>query len=138
MVQLALIFYSGEGRTKRGNEQDENAKFFNKPDETKMTFLPEFDPSLYKAQRIKELVVGSDIKEILSKRPEYRSEEEIQQVLFALRTYQTFAEYPLNMQSDPGLVTSSGERVLVTKSGWPLNRGQISLISGIGGNLSCH
>eukprot|EP00116_Pleurobrachia_bachei_P018225 sb/3478487/ len=35
--------------------------------------------------------------------------------------------------SDPDLVTSSGERVLVTKSGWPLNRGQIPLISYIGG-----
>eukprot|EP00116_Pleurobrachia_bachei_P009458 sb/3469720/ len=30
--------------------------------------------------------------------------------------------------SGPDLVTSSGERVLVTKSGWPLNRGQIPLI----------
>eukprot|EP00116_Pleurobrachia_bachei_P003203 sb/3463465/ len=29
------------------------------------------------------------------------------------------------IQSDSDLVTSSGERVLVTKSGWPLNRGQI-------------
>ena len=47
---------------------------------------------------IQELVVGSDIKDILGKRPEDRSEEEIQQVLFALRTYETFAEYPLNMQ----------------------------------------
>eukprot|EP00116_Pleurobrachia_bachei_P014014 sb/3474276/ len=35
-------------------------------------------------------------------------------------------------------LTSLGERVLVTKSGWPLNRGQIPLISYIGGNLSCH
>eukprot|EP00116_Pleurobrachia_bachei_P016880 sb/3477142/ len=43
-----------------------------------------------------------------------------------------------DLQSDPDLVTSSGERVLVTKSGWPLNRGQIPLISYIGGNLSCH
>eukprot|EP00116_Pleurobrachia_bachei_P012721 sb/3472983/ len=42
------------------------------------------------------------------------------------------------VQSDPDLVTSSGERVLGTKSGWPLNRGQIPLISYIGGNLSCH
>eukprot|EP00116_Pleurobrachia_bachei_P004622 sb/3464884/ len=42
------------------------------------------------------------------------------------------------LQSDPDLVTSSGERVLVTKSGWSLNRGQIPLISYIGGNLSCH
>eukprot|EP00116_Pleurobrachia_bachei_P010426 sb/3470688/ len=42
------------------------------------------------------------------------------------------------IQSDPHLVTSSGERVLVTKSGWALNRGQIPLISSIGGNLSCH
>eukprot|EP00116_Pleurobrachia_bachei_P002913 sb/3463175/ len=32
-------------------------------------------------------------------------------------------------QSDPDLATSSGERVSVTKSGWPLNRGQIPLIS---------
>ena len=47
---------------------------------------------------IQELIVGSDIKEILGKRPEDRTEEEIQQVLFALRTYETFAEYPLNMQ----------------------------------------
>lgn len=47
---------------------------------------------------LQELVVGSDIKEILGKRPEDRTEEEIQQVLFALRTYETFAEYPLNMQ----------------------------------------
>eukprot|EP00116_Pleurobrachia_bachei_P013281 sb/3473543/ len=39
------------------------------------------------------------------------------------------------VQSDPDLVTSSGERVLVTKSGWPLNRGQIPLISYIGGNI---
>lgn len=44
------------------------------------------------------MVVGSDIKDILGKRPEDRTEEEIQQVLFALRTYATFAEYPLNMQ----------------------------------------
>eukprot|EP00116_Pleurobrachia_bachei_P014033 sb/3474295/ len=44
----------------------------------------------------------------------------------------------LIIQSDPDLVTSSGERVLVTKSGWPLNRGEITLISYIGGNLSCH
>eukprot|EP00116_Pleurobrachia_bachei_P017265 sb/3477527/ len=42
------------------------------------------------------------------------------------------------VQSDPDLVTSSGERVLVTKSGWALNRGQIPLISYIGGNLSRH
>eukprot|EP00116_Pleurobrachia_bachei_P012738 sb/3473000/ len=42
------------------------------------------------------------------------------------------------LKSDPDLVTPSGERVLVTKSGWPLNRGQIPLISYIGGNLSCH
>eukprot|EP00116_Pleurobrachia_bachei_P012204 sb/3472466/ len=35
--------------------------------------------------------------------------------------------------SDPDLVTSSGERVLVTKSGWALNRGQIPFISYIGG-----
>eukprot|EP00116_Pleurobrachia_bachei_P016021 sb/3476283/ len=34
-----------------------------------------------------------------------------------------------NVQSDPDLVTSSGERVLVTKSGLALNRGQIPLIS---------
>eukprot|EP00116_Pleurobrachia_bachei_P005528 sb/3465790/ len=40
----------------------------------------------------------------------------------------------LNIQSDPDLVTSSGERVLVTKSGWALNWGQIPLISYIGGN----
>ena len=45
-----------------------------------------------------EAVIGTDIKEILSKKPESRTEEEIQQVLFALRTYETFAEYPLNMQ----------------------------------------
>eukprot|EP00116_Pleurobrachia_bachei_P003294 sb/3463556/ len=32
-------------------------------------------------------------------------------------------------KSDPDLVTSSGERVLVTKSGWSLNRGQIPLVS---------
>eukprot|EP00116_Pleurobrachia_bachei_P000859 sb/3461121/ len=32
------------------------------------------------------------------------------------------------IQSDPDLVTSSGERVLGTKSGWALNRGQITLI----------
>eukprot|EP00116_Pleurobrachia_bachei_P001072 sb/3461334/ len=41
-----------------------------------------------------------------------------------------------DIQSDPDLVTSSGERVLGTKSGWPLNRGQIPLISHIGRNLS--
>eukprot|EP00116_Pleurobrachia_bachei_P004248 sb/3464510/ len=66
-----------------------------------------------------------------------------------LRTHKTFAQlikqflrhnclFLLVVQSDPDLVTSSGERVLVTKSGWPLNRGQIPLISCIGGNLSCH
>eukprot|EP00116_Pleurobrachia_bachei_P013710 sb/3473972/ len=44
----------------------------------------------------------------------------------------------LGYNLDPDLVTSSGERVLVTKSGWPLNRGQIPLISYIGGSLSCH
>eukprot|EP00116_Pleurobrachia_bachei_P008928 sb/3469190/ len=44
----------------------------------------------------------------------------------------------LLLQSDPDLVTSSGEMVLVTKSGWALNRGQITLISYIGGNLLCH
>eukprot|EP00116_Pleurobrachia_bachei_P007930 sb/3468192/ len=33
----------------------------------------------------------------------------------------------LIVQSDPDLVTSTGERVLVTKSGWALNRGQIPL-----------
>ncbi|XP_063677951.1 cyclic nucleotide-binding domain-containing protein 2-like isoform X5 [Bolinopsis microptera] len=100
LVQLALIFYSGEGKTSRRKETEKAAEehhaFFDKSD--KMTFLPAFDPSLYKAQRIKELIVGSDIKEILGKRPEDRTEEEIQQVLFALRTYETFAEYPLNMQ----------------------------------------
>eukprot|EP00116_Pleurobrachia_bachei_P006624 sb/3466886/ len=48
------------------------------------------------------------------------------------------SELPDNLKSDPHLVTSSGERVLVTKSGWALNRGQIPLISSIGGNLSCH
>eukprot|EP00116_Pleurobrachia_bachei_P014537 sb/3474799/ len=32
------------------------------------------------------------------------------------------------VQSDPDLVISSGERVLGTKSGWALNRGQITLI----------
>eukprot|EP00116_Pleurobrachia_bachei_P009352 sb/3469614/ len=42
------------------------------------------------------------------------------------------------LQSDPDLVASSEERVLSTKSGWPLNRGQIPLISYIRGNLSCH
>eukprot|EP00116_Pleurobrachia_bachei_P009996 sb/3470258/ len=41
-------------------------------------------------------------------------------------------------ESNPDLATSSGERVLVTKSGWPLNQGQIPLVSYIGGNLSCH
>ncbi|KAL5252267.1 hypothetical protein ACHWQZ_G015144 [Mnemiopsis leidyi] len=100
LVQLALIFYSGEGKTNRRKDTEktteEHHAFFDKPD--KMTFLPAFDPSLYKAQRIKEMVVGSDIKDILGKRPEDRTEEEIQQVLFALRTYATFAEYPLNMQ----------------------------------------
>eukprot|EP00116_Pleurobrachia_bachei_P005006 sb/3465268/ len=43
-----------------------------------------------------------------------------------------------DIQSDPDLMTSLGERVLVTKSGWPLNRGQITLISYIGGNLPCY
>eukprot|EP00116_Pleurobrachia_bachei_P019004 sb/3479266/ len=42
-----------------------------------------------------------------------------------------------NFQSDPDLVTSSGEMNLGTKSGLALNRGQIPLISYIGG-LSCH
>eukprot|EP00116_Pleurobrachia_bachei_P014259 sb/3474521/ len=45
---------------------------------------------------------------------------------------------PAQLQTDPDLVTSSGERILVTKSGWALNRGQITLISHIGGNLLCH
>lgn len=102
-----------------------------------MTFLPAFDPSLFKAQRIKvflkmllfhrpfllfnsfsdarmltaerlnsvtitlssqETIVGGDVKDILGKRPEDRTEEEIQHVMFTLRTYETFAEYPLNMQ----------------------------------------
>eukprot|EP00116_Pleurobrachia_bachei_P014531 sb/3474793/ len=43
---------------------------------------------------------------------------------------------PKLVQSDPDLVTSSGERNLGTKSGLALNRGQILLISYIGGNLS--
>ena len=46
----------------------------------------------------KELIIGSDIQDILGKRPADRTEEEIQQVLFALRTYETFSEYPLGMQ----------------------------------------
>eukprot|EP00116_Pleurobrachia_bachei_P016300 sb/3476562/ len=46
--------------------------------------------------------------------------------------------YIKNYSRTPIYVTSSGKRVLVTKSGWPLNRGQIPLISYIGGNLSCH
>eukprot|EP00116_Pleurobrachia_bachei_P011698 sb/3471960/ len=37
-----------------------------------------------------------------------------------------------------GDLTSSEERVLGTKSGWSLNRGQITLISYIGGNLCGH
>eukprot|EP00116_Pleurobrachia_bachei_P003985 sb/3464247/ len=43
-----------------------------------------------------------------------------------------------DIDSDPDLVTYSGERNLGTKSGLALNRGQIPLISYIGGNLSCH
>eukprot|EP00116_Pleurobrachia_bachei_P005333 sb/3465595/ len=43
-----------------------------------------------------------------------------------------------DVQTDPDLVTSSGERILGTKSGLALNRGQIPLIFYIGGNLSCH
>eukprot|EP00116_Pleurobrachia_bachei_P017288 sb/3477550/ len=45
--------------------------------------------------------------------------------------YRVGQKYQQNklIQSDPHLVTSSGERVLVTKSGWALNRGQIPLIS---------
>eukprot|EP00116_Pleurobrachia_bachei_P014408 sb/3474670/ len=34
-----------------------------------------------------------------------------------------------DQESDPDLVTCSGEMILVTKSGWPLNRGQILCIS---------
>eukprot|EP00116_Pleurobrachia_bachei_P017661 sb/3477923/ len=39
--------------------------------------------------------------------------------------------------SDSDLGTPSGERLLSTKSGCPLNRGQIRLISYIGGKKSC-
>eukprot|EP00116_Pleurobrachia_bachei_P007073 sb/3467335/ len=41
------------------------------------------------------------------------------------------------IQSDPDLGTPSGEMLLSTKSGCPLNRGQIRLISYIGGKKSC-
>ena len=37
------------------------------------------------------------------------------------------------IQSDPDLTAPSGERVLSVKSGYPLNRGQILLISCVGG-----
>eukprot|EP00116_Pleurobrachia_bachei_P018601 sb/3478863/ len=50
----------------------------------------------------------------------------------------TIDEFQFTERCCYNLVTSSGERVLVTKSGWPLNRGQIPLISYIGGTLSCH
>eukprot|EP00116_Pleurobrachia_bachei_P007875 sb/3468137/ len=49
-------------------------------------------------------------------------------------SFQTYYRRNFLNYSDPDLVTSLGERVLVTKSGWPLNRGQILLVSYIGGN----
>eukprot|EP00116_Pleurobrachia_bachei_P002149 sb/3462411/ len=46
-----------------------------------------------------------------------------------LKKAETAAKELNEKYQDPHLVTSSGERVLVTKSGWALNRGQIPLIS---------
>eukprot|EP00116_Pleurobrachia_bachei_P000394 sb/3460656/ len=53
--------------------------------------------------------------------------------VFKAKAYKKAAH---TVQSDPDLVTPDLVAPRVTKSGWPLNRGQIPLISYVGGNLS--
>ncbi|XP_025095488.1 uncharacterized protein LOC112564697 isoform X3 [Pomacea canaliculata] len=55
-----------------------------------------FDPSYFKAH--KEISVSSEVKNILSMPPSFRSQEQIQTAMYGLQSLPSFAEYPLHMQ----------------------------------------
>lgn len=59
---------------------------------------PLFDPKLFKANR--EVKISKEVKQILTSLPVERSNDQLQTVLYALQTLESFSELPLHMQQD--------------------------------------
>ncbi|XP_078371606.1 uncharacterized protein LOC144655264 isoform X1 [Oculina patagonica] len=57
-----------------------------------------FDPKQFKAN--KEVKISKEVKQLLSSRPEERTSDQLQTVLYALQTLESFSELPLHMQQD--------------------------------------
>jgi len=57
-----------------------------------------FDPKQFKAN--KEVKISKEVKQLLNSRPEMRTGDQLQTVLYALQTLEAFSELPLHMQQD--------------------------------------
>ncbi|KAK2563144.1 Cyclic nucleotide-binding domain-containing protein 2 [Acropora cervicornis] len=59
---------------------------------------PLFDPKMFKANR--EVNISKEVKQLLTSYPVERSNDQLQTVLYALQTLESFSELPLHMQQD--------------------------------------
>lgn len=57
-----------------------------------------FDPKQFKAN--KEVKISKEVKQLLTTRPDVRTSDQLQTVLYALQTLESFSELPLHMQQD--------------------------------------
>ncbi|XP_064632602.1 uncharacterized protein LOC135490947 [Lineus longissimus] len=83
--------YAGTPYTKQVEQIDQSASLGINRDHYLF-----FDPSDFKAN--KQMRMSSEARRILTKRPEYRTEQEIYYAMIALRSVPAIADYPVRMQ----------------------------------------
>lgn len=59
---------------------------------------PVFDPKQFKANR--EVKISKEVQQFLSSRPDERTSYQLQTILYALQTLESFSDLPLHMQQD--------------------------------------